>query len=134
MKKSNNNTFLKYWLPVILWAGFIYLLSNQPSLKSPFDPLWDTILRKFAHMAEFGVLAFLMARALNFHGINNGANWFLVMLASAIYAVYDEVHQSYVQGRFGTVRDMILDFNGAFLGLIAWNLIQIRKKKKKRSR
>lgn len=81
-------------------------------------------------MTEFGILAFLMARALNFHGINGGINWILVILASLVYGVYDEVHQSYVQGRFGTVRDMLLDFNGAFLGLVVWNLRQIRKKKK----
>lgn len=127
-----SNIFIKYWLPVILWAGFIYVLSDQPSLKSDFDPIWDMIFRKIAHIAEFAIFAFLLSRALGFYKIEGCKFWFSVLAISFFYAIYDEVHQSYVQGRYGTVRDMMIDFNGAVLGTIAWNLNRIKKKKKKR--
>lgn len=129
---ARNNTFIKYWLPVILWTGFIYVMSSQPSLKSALDPFWDMTFRKIAHMLEFGIFAFLLSRALDIHRVKGRAYWFLIIFISLFYSVYDEVHQSYVQGRYGTVRDMIIDFNGAILGAIVWNLNKVRKKKKER--
>lgn len=127
-----NNNFVKYLLPPILWVWFIYFLSDQPSLKSSFEPIIDLALRKIAHMAEFGVFAFLLFRFFDFYNIGKKKSWFLVVVISLSYAVYDEVHQSFVQGRYGTVRDMLIDFNGAFLGMIAWNLYRLKSKKKRR--
>lgn len=128
---ARDNTFIKYWMPVILWVGFIYAMSSQPSLKSSLDPLWDMIFRKAAHLLEFGIFAFLFSRALDFHGIKGRIYWFLVVFISVFYSIYDEVHQSYIAGRYGTVRDMIIDLNGAILGAIVWNLNRIKKRKKR---
>lgn len=83
-------------------------------------------------MIEFGILAFLMSRTLGFYKINGWKFWFLVLTASFIYAVYDEVHQSFVQGRYGTIRDMLVDFNGAFLGIVVWNLYKLEGKKRRK--
>lgn len=127
-----NNNITKYLIPIFLWGWFIYYLSDQPSLKSSFDPIWDLVLRKMAHMAEFGVLAFLIFRLFNFYGLGKKKIWFFVIVFSFSYAVYDEVHQSFVQGRYGSVRDMLIDFNGAILGMISWNLFKLRSKKKRK--
>lgn len=132
LKVAITSNFTKYWLPILLWGWFIYYLSDQPLLKSSLDPLWDTILRKIFHMIEFGVLAFLMSRVLGFHKIGGWKFWLLVLVVSFAYAVYDEVHQSFVQGRYGTIRDMLVDFNGAFLGIVAWHLYNLERKKKRR--
>lgn len=82
-------------------------------------------------MAEFGVLAFLMFRALDFYELGRKKIWLFVIVASFSYAIYDEVHQSFIQGRYGSIRDMLIDFNGAFLGIISWNLHKLKSKKKR---
>lgn len=94
--------------------------------------MWDLVLRKIAHMAEFGVLAFLIFRLFDFYGLGKKKIWFFVIVFSFSYAVYDEVHQSFVQGRYGSVRDMLIDFNGAILGMISWNLFKLQSKKKRK--
>jgi len=127
-----NNNFVKYWLPFFLWAGFIYYLSDQQSLKSSLEPMWDMILRKIAHLTEFAVLTFLLSRLVSLYNIEGKKFWFIVLSLALFYSVYDEVHQSYVQGRYGTVRDMIIDFNGAFLGVIVWNFYKLKEWRKKR--
>ncbi|KKP97610.1 MAG: VanZ family protein [Parcubacteria group bacterium GW2011_GWD2_38_12] len=132
LKDISNSNSIRYWLPILLWVWFIYYLSDQPSLKSSFDPLWDMLLRKIFHMIEFGILAFLMSRTLGFYKVNGWKFWFLVLTVSFIYAVYDEVHQSFVQGRYGTIRDMLVDFNGAFLGVVVWHLYKLEGKKKRK--
>lgn len=132
IKDILNSNFVKYWLPIFLWGSFIYYLSDQPSLKSSFDPIYDIILRKIWHVIEFGILAFLISRMLGLYKISGWKFWLIVLFISFVYAVYDEVHQSFIQGRYGTIRDMLVDFNGGFLGAIMWHLFSLEGKKKRK--
>ena len=54
---------LSLWLPVVVWAAVIFAFSSIPSLSTGLG-LWDTILRKAAHMAEYAILGALLLRAL----------------------------------------------------------------------
>lgn len=47
-----------------------------------------------------------------------------------LYAISDEVHQLFVPGRGGQVRDVIIDSAGAIAGILGYNgLSRIRSKK-----
>jgi VanZ family protein len=97
------------WIPIVLWAGLIFVFSSIPSLNSGLGT-WDYVLRKCAHMAEYAVLAVLLRRAL-------GRTAPALLLASA-YAVTDEFHQTFVAGRHGSPVDWAIDTVGALLGLV----------------
>src|SRR5687767_882944 len=56
-------SFLRLWLPVVVWAGVIFAFSSVPDLGTGLGG-WDLVLRKLAHAAEFAVLGALLARAL----------------------------------------------------------------------
>lgn len=98
------------WAPVVLWAGFIFALSSIPDLGTELG-VWDTVLRKLAHTAEFAILGALVYRALS---SAPGA----VLLASA-YAATDELHQAFVSGRHGSPLDWLIDTAGVVLGVAA---------------
>jgi VanZ family protein len=100
---------LSLWLPVVLWAGLIFALSSIPDLGTGLGG-WDLVLRKTAHAAEFAVLGFLLARAI-------GRELPALVLGVA-YAITDEVHQSLVPGRLGSVWDVLLDSVGVALGVL----------------
>jgi VanZ family protein len=100
---------LSLWLPVLLWAGFIFGLSSIPSLSTGLG-LWDEFLRKCAHAAEYGVLAVLLWRAL-------GREQRALGLA-VVYAASDELHQTFVRGRVGSPVDVAIDGVGAAIGLL----------------
>ena len=94
--------------PPLLLMGVIFFLSAQPDLNSGLGT-WDTILRKLAHMVEYGLLWFLWWRAL---GYGNP----LVPAAIAIgFAVTDELHQTTVEGRHGAPLDVLIDAVGIAL-------------------
>ncbi|MFA5070712.1 MAG: VanZ family protein [Patescibacteria group bacterium] len=106
--------FLKYYLPFILWAGLIFYLSSLPNLKSGFPDVWDFILRKAAHMIEFGILAILALR-IGLKGENQGKIkyvYIIVLLFCILYAASDEYHQSFVGGRQMALRDVLIDSLG----------------------
>lgn len=99
------------WLPVALWAALIFAVSSIPSLGTGLGT-WDLLLRKAAHMAEYAILAVLLARALG------SAGWAFVVAVA--YAVSDELHQSFVAGRAGRPLDVAIDAIGALAGLLVW--------------
>lgn len=106
---------IRRWLPVLLWAALIYWLSSVPSLASPFPTLADTIVRKFAHAFEFGALAVLLVRA---QGTRSNGALIIAFFLSVLYALTDEFHQSFVEGREPSSVDVLIDSWGAFLAIL----------------
>jgi len=117
--------FLSLWLPVGLWCGAIFYLSSIPNLATPWGT-WDIILRKIAHISEYGILAFLIWRAI-FHSIkiNLLKTYAWSGAFSFIYAVSDEIHQIFVPTRHGSILDILID--GIGIGLMLCFLI-VRKR------
>ena len=102
---------LRLWLPVVAWAALIFGLSSIPDLGTGLGT-WDLVLRKIAHAAEFAVLGALLLRAL--------AGALPAFALGVAYAVSDEIHQSFVEGRRGAPLDVLIDAVGVGLGVLAW--------------
>ena len=102
---------LDLWLPPILLMGVIFAFSAQPSLDSGLGTI-DHIGRKLVHFGEYALLCFLWWRALK--EVTNARRAVLLafVLASA-YAVTDEFHQTFVEGRHGNPVDWLIDTAGA---------------------
>jgi VanZ family protein len=100
---------LNAWLPVALWAAVIFTLSSLPSLDSGLGT-WDTVLRKLAHLAEYAVLGALLYRALRREPA--------AVALGSLYAVTDEVHQTFVSGREGSPVDWLIDTVGVVAGVL----------------
>jgi VanZ family protein len=110
---------LALWVPVVLWASVIFALSSIPSLGTGLGT-WDLVLRKLAHAAAFGILALLVLRATRAPGV--------ALLLTFIYAVSDEIHQSFVRGRSGRPLDVLIDTVGAAAAILGVMLIQRRQR------
>ena len=101
-------TRVNAWLPVLLWAGVIFALSAIPSLGTGLG-VWDVVLRKLAHTAEYAVLGALVYRA--------SRTVPTAVLLSSAYAVTDEIHQAFVTGRHGSPVDWLIDTGGVLIGV-----------------
>ena len=109
--------------PPLLLMAVIFGFSAQPDLSSGLGT-WDTILRKAAHMAEYGLLWLLWWRAF---GYRNAAAAAGIAIG---YAVTDEYHQSFVEGRHGTPVDVLIDAAGVALAAAA---VAVRRRRKPRA-
>jgi VanZ family protein len=104
-------------LPPLALMGVIFLFSAQSDLSTGLGT-WDLILRKAAHMTEYGLLWFLWHRAL---GYRRPA----VAAAIAIaYAATDELHQHFVTGRHGTPVDVLIDATGVGIAYLVWRRVR----------
>lgn len=143
-----------YWALVILWMTLIFLFSNQPATDSSelssgiTSKIADMInmivsdislnqeslnhtIRKGAHFGVYLILGVLVTNALI------GSNKFkhnlilIALLICVLYAISDEVHQLFILGRSGEVKDVLLDSAGGLVGvMISLKQKQERKAKK----
>lgn len=108
------------YAPPLAVMALIFALSATPDLNSGLGA-WDTLLRKLAHITIFGVLWLTLARAMR---------WRRPVVASVIallYAISDELHQSFVEGRHGSPVDVAIDAAGICLAVLAWILVTRRR-------
>lgn len=123
--------WLSLWMPVLVCAAAIFVLSHQPDVRTVGSELPELMLRKLAHLIEYGVLAFLLARALSGHGWAPKKIAGVGFLLCLLYAASDEFHQSFVPGRYGKVRDVVLDSLGAAMVLSVYARFQVSRIMKK---
>ena len=109
----------RYAPPVAVMA-LIFALSATPDLSSGLGA-WDFVLRKIAHVTIFALLWLALARS---------TEWRRPLLAGVIavlYAVSDELHQSFVEGRHGSPVDVAIDAVGIGLAMLAAALTARRR-------
>jgi VanZ family protein len=102
---------LALWLPPLALMGVIFVFSAQPNLDSGLGVI-DQIGRKVIHFAQYALLCFLWWRPLAASTNPRRAVLLAFMLTSA-YAITDEFHQTFVEGRHGTPVDWLIDSAGA---------------------
>jgi VanZ family protein len=90
--------------------ALIFVLSHQPDLSSGLG-VWDLVGRKIIHAGEYALLCLLWWRAL---ATTTTRGWALAVAAaiSVAYAISDEVHQTFIEGRNGTPLDVAIDSAG----------------------
>jgi VanZ family protein len=147
------HSLLLYWLPVALWMALIFGMSTGlgashrtsriigPILRW-FNPQVsdETIrgiqlgIRKTAHVTEYAILALLCLRALRQTRSGERRPWntrtaIIALTITVLYAATDEWHQSFVPGREGAVRDVLIDAAGGSAGLLLnWWLMRRRQR------
>lgn len=136
----------RYWLPPALWTCVILLASFDTFSASHSGPLLETIItaivghpllpaqfdavhflvRKAAHLTEYGILGALLFRAVRNERKGWSVRWSAAaVLIAAVVASTDEWHQTLIPSRTGTVSDMFLDTAGAAVAQILIRVAQV---------
>ncbi|MBP3240594.1 MAG: VanZ family protein [Oribacterium sp.] len=132
----------------LLWMLVIFLFSSQPADKSTETSLFigqmvesicvpgyvdlsdgekrimaeniDFFVRKAAHATEYAVLGMLLSLSVGeFAECSFRERQRAAFIFGAFYAVTDELHQIFVPGRAGLLRDVLIDSAGVLAGLLA---------------
>jgi VanZ family protein len=139
--------FIFYWLPVIIWMCAIFTASGDtasykhssriieplmhwlfPNASEHTVNLVVLLVRKCAHLTEYGILAVLVWRARRkpFRGDRRPWRWSEAaegLWVNVFYATTDEFHQTFIPSREGCIRDVLIDSTGAVFGLLLLWLI-----------
>ncbi|SES82271.1 VanZ family protein [Anaerobranca gottschalkii] len=141
------------WLLVFIWMAIIFYFSSQqgeesselssglvqvvveiteklvPNTVNRLD--YNTLhhfIRKQGHFFIYFILGILTSNALTLSRVKGQKNIWLSLSVCVIYAITDEVHQVFVPGRSGEVRDVLIDSIGAFAGIVIYRNLRFLKK------
>ena len=89
-------------------------------------------VRKTAHFLEFAVLGALFFMFFStFDGLFKKSRFGFSLAAGFVYAVIDEVHQSFISGRACRAMDLLIDFSGILLAVTVCFLFAFLRRRKK---
>jgi VanZ family protein len=112
------NKFLR-WLPALLWATLIFLLSSMsnPPMPGPDFPYKG----KVGHVCLYAGLGWLIVRALRHgHGLALPRATALAIVLVAAYGASDEWHQSFVPDRHCRFTDVLIDTFGGCIAVASF--------------
>lgn len=131
---------------IILWMILIFHLSNQVSTESSKlsgglthkilealhmldgktieqQEVIETIIRKLAHFFLYTLGGILILLYINLYKITDNNKVIISWTIGTAYAITDELHQLFVPGRSGEIRDVFIDSLGVITGIIFLLLI-----------
>lgn len=139
--------FVIFLILVVFWMGVIFKFSSANGEKSTGtsrsslekiitlfnknidkDKLeglvikYDVVLRKFTHFTGYlvgGILLYFMYFYLN-KLVTYKLKYIKMysVVTGSIYAMTDELHQHFVSGRSGEIKDVVLDTSGVIMGVV----------------
>lgn len=112
-------------VPFDAFIRFMQGLSGSLAFQQWFDWFWVGdwfFVVKGWHMTEYAVLVSLAVVALRRGNIGSRVSRIWLAFAFAVaFAASDEWHQTFVPGRDGCVRDVLIDTGGALLAALCWS-------------
>lgn len=132
---------LIYSLVVIIWMIVIFCFSSQTSTSSSdmtvslldkvlsflnlenFGEIIDLLfmpVRKMAHYLIYLILGFLVLNLVKEYNLTFKEIIIASLLICILYAVSDEVHQTFVPGRAGMLVDVCIDTLGSISGMFIY--------------
>lgn len=115
-KNADDSTEQSSFVTNILMNIFSNVYRNSDlSDKMQIIESMSFAIRKAAHFSIYSVLGLLSFLSVYYLTKFSNKTPFISLLICFIYACSDEMHQLFVPGRSGQLRDVFIDFSGALL-------------------
>ncbi len=99
-----------------LLEGLLRLLNI--SLPEDVVIFMRVLIRKVAHFAVYMLLGFEVYMLFKWgYGLKTRKSAGITAVVCALYSVSDEIHQIFVPGRSGMIKDVLIDTSGALCGM-----------------
>lgn len=109
---------------VLTWVYPTYR-SMTPEARQALVESLSFVVRKGAHMFLYFVLTGLLLLALRTLIQHSGGRAAAAAALCALLAGLDEYHQTFVPGRSGELRDVLVDLSGGCVFLLLWWLLRM---------
>ena len=109
---------LRNWLPAIVWMGVIFYFSSRTRTVVSDTYILNFLFFKFLHLIEYALLYFFLFLGFCFTKelhLTRKEIFVFPIFFSILYAISDEIHQTFVPTREGLLRDVFIDIAGILL-------------------
>ena len=112
-RRAPDSVSSRRWLPPLLWAAFILILTSIPGSRIPDLPF--RYFDKLVHLAIYGMLGWLTARA---NGSRGASAALVAIILVSCFGAFDEWHQQFIPQRSMELLDWAADTTGAAIGAV----------------
>ena len=102
----------------VITIGYMLLITLLSHVPQEVLPKYDSIDYPF-HFAEYSILGFLLFRSITSDELLTFNPFYGSLLIGISFAILDEFHQSFVQGRHMSSTDVLFDSLGIVFGMFA---------------
>lgn len=99
--------------------------SMNTSMKLHYIAKLHPIIRKLAHFSMYTLVGFFIMGFMCTFNIKNKFKVFISIVIGVIYAVTDEIHQSFTPGRLPSATDVCIDSMGVLTGIFIMILLVV---------
>lgn len=142
MRKIISITLVILWMILVFWFSsqigddsqvtsgntirkiITFINNNIDKVKlEEIVELLQPIVRKLAHFTLYTLGGILIFNLFNSFKLKNREKIGYSLLVGALYAITDEIHQLFVPGRSGMIKDVFIDSLGIITGVIVCIII-----------
>ena len=105
------------WIPALVIMGIIFFASSRTASQIPFFGQYDVLYKKGGHAIGYALLGIAYFFALP-PRLSSGYRFSIALLMVILFGLSDEFHQSFVEGRTSSMRDVVIDTAGAAFALL----------------
>jgi VanZ family protein len=120
--------FVKWWLPLLVWMGVIFVGSSIGSVPRVGGKVTDGVAHRVAHMIEFAVLGALTLRVVSKDRPITKRELIITVIVIALYGASDEFHQRFTPGRSSEGLSVLFDVAGGLAGAWAYRWWRSRRR------
>lgn len=126
-KSKDLSESFTYKILSLLYPDFSEMEENEQIELTEYFQFYVRKLAHFGLYALLGLYSFL--NFVSYRGLPFVFRCIFAFLLSALYAVSDEYHQTFVDGRVGCVQDVIIDSSGALVAIVFTVIIILLSRK-----
>jgi len=104
---------LKKFIPALIWMLIIFYFSSRSTAGVGTNSTDRFYILKSFHLIEYATLGILL-----FYGF---LKYKYTIITAYLYAISDEIHQSFIPGRNCKFTDTLIDLAGIIIGLLVVN-------------
>lgn len=111
---------MKNYISPLILMGLIFI-SSSISMDGESEHLkflmkLTPTVQNLLHILLFALLAYLWLNALTKNGYSAKKKLIIVIIITLGYGLFDEFHQTFVSGRYGSFIDILLNLVGILIG------------------
>lgn len=109
---------IRNWLPAMIWMIIIFYFSSRRRVTVSDEYIINFLFYKTLHVIEYALLYFFLFLGFCFTKelkLTRKEIFIFPVFFAILYAIIDEIHQTFVPTREGRIRDVFIDIAGILL-------------------
>lgn len=111
---NQSNSFIR--TPIVIISRMLNKQIDEDKINQIIEII-EVPIRKCAHIFLYFILGILVSSLLKTYNLSFKQRFVYAFVICVLYSISDEIHQLFIPGRSGNIKDIFIDSLGIYLGI-----------------